>query len=116
MSPETFRDILYSLSGLSFGAAGYALFAYASTFNKAGDKPSSIGHVLVKLSWLLTVGAVFVTILIPLTAIPPTLEGWVFATGLVLGFVGFVMVAHAERRKYHRAKFGRRRKGDSQRG
>lgn len=112
MSPEVFRNILYSLSGLSFGAAGYALVAYALVFRHAEDKPDTIGHILVKLSWLLTVGAIFVTILIPITAIPPTFEGWIFAAGLALGFVGFVLVAHAERRKDARRKFFNRRKTD----
>ena len=81
-------------------------------FNKTEDKPSAIGHILVKLSWLLTIGAGFVTILIPITAIPPTFEGWVYAAGLTLGFAGFVMVAHAERRRHSKALFGRRRKSD----
>lgn len=98
MSPELFRDILFSLTGLSFGAAAYALYAYAFVFVRGNDRFSAAGHVLVKISWLLTVGAIFWSIIIPLTAIPPTLEGWIYAAGVVLGFIGFVMVARSERR------------------
>lgn len=112
MSPELFRNILFSLSGLSFGAAGYALWAYSALFRRAPDKLDSVGHIMVKISWLLTVGIVFLTIIIPITAIPPTLEGWVYVIGLVLGFVGFILVARAEHRHADEGLDMTRRHGD----
>lgn len=112
MSPELFRDILFSLSGLSFGAAGYALWAYSALFRQAPDKLDSVGHILVKISWLLTVGIVFVSIIIPISAIPPTLEGWVYVIGLVLGFAGFILVARAEHRHANEGLAKSRRLGD----
>lgn len=99
MTPEVFRDLLYSLSGLSFGAAIYAMIMYAFAFCRGEDRKNAVAHILVKVSWLLVVGAIFKTIIIPITAIPPSLEGWIYAAGLLIGFFGFVGVAHAERRR-----------------
>lgn len=99
MSPETFRDLLFSLTGLSFGAAGYALFAYTFGSLRETDPESAVGHMLVKISWILTLGTIFVTILIPATEIPITTPGIAYIVGIVLGSVGFVMVARSERRR-----------------
>lgn len=96
VSPELFRDILFSLSGLSFGAATAALGAYVYKFFKNDERVNAVGHVLVKISWLLVVGVIFATVLIKLTAVPPTWQGWVYASGLVLGTIGFFIVAWSE--------------------
>lgn len=98
MSAELFRNILYSLAGLSLGAASYALITYSFLLSDKTRRVSTVGHMLVKTSWILTVGVIFWTIIIPITQIPPTLEGWLFALGTLMGAVGFVMVARSERR------------------
>lgn len=104
MSPELFRNILYSLSGLSFGAAAYALYAYLFLLRNKHSRANAVGHILVKVSWLLTVGVIFWTILIPLTAIEPTVEGWFYATGILLGAIGFITIARTERLEQERER------------
>jgi len=94
MSPDMFRDLLFSLSGLSFGAAFYALGVYSLVIRRSnlGD---AVGYVMVKGSWLMTVGMVFVSIIVPMAAIEPTWQGWVYALGLVCGTIGFLLIARA---------------------
>lgn len=104
MSPELFRNILYSLSGLSFGAAAYALYAYLFLLENKTTRANAIGHILVKVSWLLTVGIIFWTIIIPITAIEPTVEGWFYALGILLGAIGFITIARTERQEQEREK------------
>jgi len=99
MTPDLFRDILFSLSGLSFGAASYAIYAHAALFTGSKNRPDTLGDILVTLSWILTVGAVFIRLIVPVEEIVPTVEGWLYLLGLVLGFSGFILLARAERRK-----------------
>ena len=98
MSPEAFRNILFALCGLSFGAATYALGIHLLRLKS--DFQLHIGFALVKLAWLLAVGMVFESIIVPLTALPPSFEGYVFMVGLALGAAGFILVARASRRKW----------------
>lgn len=96
VSPELFRDILFSLSGLSGGAAIYALIVYVLLMKH--HERDALGHILVKASWLLVVGTVFQSILVTTSEVPPTTEGWLYALGLAMGSVGFVMVARGAAR------------------
>lgn len=92
MSPETFRNILFSESGLALGTALYALGVYTFVMRRRGVV-NTVGFLMVKASWLMTVGMVFLTIIVPITAIEPTWQGWVYALGLASGTLGFLMVS-----------------------
>lgn len=96
MSPTLFRNILVAFSGLSFGSSLYAIMIHFLNF-KVNPK-LHIGFILGRIAWLLTVGMVFITILLPITQVPPTWQGYVYLLGLVIGSIGFFMIARATRR------------------
>lgn len=90
LSPEAFRTVLFSLSGLSFGIVAVAVVVFSARVRE--NPRRNLGFLLVKLAWFLTVGVVFLFYIVPAEAIKPTIGPVIYTLGLIVGSIGFALV------------------------
>lgn len=91
MTPEQFRDLMFSITGLSLAASLAAMIAVVVRLHVNVLLYS--GMLLVKLAWFVSIGYVFLIEIVKAPNLKTSWEEWVYLVGLVLGSAGFVIVA-----------------------
>lgn len=92
IDPHFFRNVLFSVSGLSIGLAIYAMIIRILLYRRDGLK-THFGIALFLLAYVITTGEVLKTILLPLTEITPNWDAHIYGVGLTLGAIGAFIIA-----------------------
>ena len=95
MDATVFRSLMFSLAGISFGAAIYVMVAHLRRMAKFRDKPAlHIGCAFIVVAWMMAIAAVL-AVFEGLPIEEATWRGYLYLVALSLATAGFIMVGRA---------------------